>query len=415
MQSQKSIKSTKTKKRLLDAAFTEFNQSGYFDTCVDTITQKAGVSHGTFYLYFKNKNDVLTTLLKHKFQKIPILNSEKKTSSEWVSAENLNDFEAPIIQFIKTLSVHPGLLKSFLQGMVQDKSVFECFNLHSTRISKIFIHEIKRHQKEGRFPGYNAKVISQIMAITLLMSAFLWAMGIIRCNQEQLATNIANMLYALLSHEKRLPLLVRSKNIPKQKNKKQLNKTKRCLINAAKDEFAARGYFDTKISDISKRAGCSRGIFYNYFTGKDDIMQTIYQEMVPPLNPANIMADNAIYNLDPTNLDDVEQVCASIVKIFQNIGPLNLAFLQGSFHSDTLYDTYWQTFNYFSGPIIDQIDKLKQKGKCQRLDSTISAYIMLTTVGYTTFLFYTGFINCKENDLTVNLAKFLYNLLNYEP
>jgi AcrR family transcriptional regulator len=52
-----------TRDILLSAAIAEFNQNGYFNTSVDSITKRAGVSHGTFYLYFKNKQDVLAILI----------------------------------------------------------------------------------------------------------------------------------------------------------------------------------------------------------------------------------------------------------------------------------------------------------------------------------------------------------------
>ena len=47
------VASEQTRQRLLDAAIKEFSEHGYYLTNVDSITQRAGVSHGTFYLYFK--------------------------------------------------------------------------------------------------------------------------------------------------------------------------------------------------------------------------------------------------------------------------------------------------------------------------------------------------------------------------
>ena len=52
----------KTRTRLLDAARKAFAERGYPATRVDDITQRAGTSHGAFYLYFANKQDIMEAL-----------------------------------------------------------------------------------------------------------------------------------------------------------------------------------------------------------------------------------------------------------------------------------------------------------------------------------------------------------------
>jgi AcrR family transcriptional regulator len=52
----------RTRSRLLDAARTAFAERGYPATRVDDITQTAGTSHGAFYLYFANKQDIMEAL-----------------------------------------------------------------------------------------------------------------------------------------------------------------------------------------------------------------------------------------------------------------------------------------------------------------------------------------------------------------
>ncbi len=52
----------RTRARLQEAARVSFRERGYAATRVDDITQRAGTSHGAFYLYFANKQDVLEAL-----------------------------------------------------------------------------------------------------------------------------------------------------------------------------------------------------------------------------------------------------------------------------------------------------------------------------------------------------------------
>jgi AcrR family transcriptional regulator len=44
--------------------------------------------------------------------------------------------------------------------------------------------------------------------------------------------------------------------------------------------FAAKGYATTSISDIAQTAGISKGLMYNYFKSKEEVLQTIWDELM---------------------------------------------------------------------------------------------------------------------------------------
>ena len=52
-----------TLRRLLEAAITVFDERGYHAARVDDIVKVAQTSHGTFYLYFRNKEDLFLALV----------------------------------------------------------------------------------------------------------------------------------------------------------------------------------------------------------------------------------------------------------------------------------------------------------------------------------------------------------------
>jgi AcrR family transcriptional regulator len=53
-----------TVRRLLEAGLAEFDDRGYQAVRVDDIVRRARTSHGTFYLYFANKDDLFKALLR---------------------------------------------------------------------------------------------------------------------------------------------------------------------------------------------------------------------------------------------------------------------------------------------------------------------------------------------------------------
>lgn len=59
-----------TLQKLIDAAKYEFAKNGFTKTTVEKITQKAGVAKGTFYLYFKTKEDVIKYMINEMHNSI---------------------------------------------------------------------------------------------------------------------------------------------------------------------------------------------------------------------------------------------------------------------------------------------------------------------------------------------------------
>lgn len=53
-----------TVRRLLEAGLAEFDAAGFQTARVEDIVRRAKTSHGTFYLYFANKDDLFRTLLR---------------------------------------------------------------------------------------------------------------------------------------------------------------------------------------------------------------------------------------------------------------------------------------------------------------------------------------------------------------
>lgn len=60
------IKKENKRKDLLNAAFELFTTKGFHDTSIADIVGRAGIAKGTFYLYFKDKNEIRNRLISTK-------------------------------------------------------------------------------------------------------------------------------------------------------------------------------------------------------------------------------------------------------------------------------------------------------------------------------------------------------------
>lgn len=91
------LKKIEKEKKLCDAAFELFSTKGLNETSIDDIAKGAGVAKGTFYLYFKDKYDIVDRIILKKTSAIM-----KEAVAKTIEKE-FNSFEDEIIFFIDYL------------------------------------------------------------------------------------------------------------------------------------------------------------------------------------------------------------------------------------------------------------------------------------------------------------------------
>ena len=84
--------------------------------------------------------------------------------------------------------------------------------------------------------------------------------------------------------------------------KKSTRNTRGKIIDAAWKLFYRQGYDDTTVEEISEESGTSRGSFYHYFQGKDELLSTLadvfdqkYQALMATIDPEMDRFDQLMY------------------------------------------------------------------------------------------------------------------------
>ena len=84
--------------------------------------------------------------------------------------------------------------------------------------------------------------------------------------------------------------------------KKRTQNTRGKIIEAAWRLFYRQGYDDTTVEEIIEESGTSRGSFYHYFQGKDDLLSTLadvfdqkYEALIEAMNPEMDRFDQLMY------------------------------------------------------------------------------------------------------------------------
>jgi AcrR family transcriptional regulator len=111
-----------TVRRLLEAGVAEFEEAGFQAARVEDIVRRAKTSHGTFYLYFANKDDLFRTLLRDalvdmanitdEFPVVTANDAGRAALRRWVQS------------FCDTYAAHATVIRILSQAEIVGESVF---------------------------------------------------------------------------------------------------------------------------------------------------------------------------------------------------------------------------------------------------------------------------------------------------
>jgi len=65
-----SHRESKREREILEAARVLFSKKGYSDTTLQEIAERVGITKGTIYLYFQNKEDLIASVIEEEVQKL---------------------------------------------------------------------------------------------------------------------------------------------------------------------------------------------------------------------------------------------------------------------------------------------------------------------------------------------------------
>lgn len=112
-----------TRRKLLDAAEIEFGHRGFHAASVSSITTRADVGQGTFYLYFHSKEEIFVTLVQD------IGHALRKTMRTAVSdiQDRLAAERAGLEAFFAFAHSHPGLYRIVQECQFVDEPTFRAY------------------------------------------------------------------------------------------------------------------------------------------------------------------------------------------------------------------------------------------------------------------------------------------------
>jgi AcrR family transcriptional regulator len=96
---------------LLEAARDAFEELGYRATTVAEIVSRANTARGTFYLYFRNKDDVFAEVLAKNCEDLL-----RETSGRYGDLDRHAGIEAATRDYLQAFSAHRGIWRAMLEA-----------------------------------------------------------------------------------------------------------------------------------------------------------------------------------------------------------------------------------------------------------------------------------------------------------
>jgi AcrR family transcriptional regulator len=111
-----------TVRRLLEAGMIEFENRGFHGVRVDDVVHRAGISHGTFYLYFSNKDDLFKALLRDALHDMEIVAGDFPVVTR--DDTGLTVLRQWVRKFFRAYAAHATVLRTLSQADLVPEEVF---------------------------------------------------------------------------------------------------------------------------------------------------------------------------------------------------------------------------------------------------------------------------------------------------
>ncbi len=194
-------RSAETRRRILEAAREVFSEKGYEKTAVSDIIARAGIGHGTFWLYFHNKEDLLRHMLQDMVAELESLDWYRENRLEDIRVEDLRDVEGIIRGVMEVFQryshIHPLVIRASVESE-EFRRDLDALNLPFARILEA---KLREHLEKGLCRDLDPEIVSRIILAMMEFTTVQWVNGSLQCDLEKLVHNLSVIIFHTLRQE----------------------------------------------------------------------------------------------------------------------------------------------------------------------------------------------------------------------
>lgn len=149
----------RTREKIILSAINQFSKKGYHKTDAAKIAKGAGVATGTFYIYFKDKKEVLIEIIKQFYNDVG-----ERVLTESVGRQGTStDIKALVHFFVKAFySAHeiaPDLHREVCAMILIDRDIEKAYRKEEKKVHQLIVSFLKEYQSHLRVSDLEAAAI----------------------------------------------------------------------------------------------------------------------------------------------------------------------------------------------------------------------------------------------------------------
>lgn len=267
-------KGQRTRQALLDSARFVFERDGYFGASISEIGRRCGASQGTFYQYFRNKEQIFRELI------------DTALFAFWDKADKIQqETDSFELTFKACLSV---LLEHFreytaLHRVLNEFELIETISIsYYDSIARYFRGFLRKAVRQGHIKLLDPNMIAYSLLGIAMFLQMKWNTGAREYANSQLVDYTYDLMESGIGGAKPWqPLVDIDAPVAGDSQEGQLHweamdatgkRTRRAIFQAAEQVLGEYGYSRAGIAEITRRAGVAQGTFYVHFKSKEELI-----------------------------------------------------------------------------------------------------------------------------------------------
>ena len=174
----------RTRSELLAAARQVFSLHGYHDTSIAQITEAADVGVGTFYLHFRDKDEVFTTVLEEGFKELQV-----QTTTALAHRSSAPTLAIVIHTIFRQAYAQRDLFQIALTGGGQFMRTFRA----QSRVAAGLMQTLEAANTDGLLANYNIPLLARFIT-GIVTQGIIWWFEQDEPGPEEMARQVVELL-----------------------------------------------------------------------------------------------------------------------------------------------------------------------------------------------------------------------------
>jgi AcrR family transcriptional regulator len=184
-----SARGLRTRAKLVAAAEEVFGEHGWHDASIVKITEAAGVSQGTFYLYFASKQEIFVELVRDLNRRVRQAMSEGAAAGTTRAEKERGGF----VGFFRFTAEHPALYRVIRQAEFAAPDVL---HEHYERIAEGYVAGLRDAMDAGEVADADPEVVAYALMAVGEMVGMRW---ILWGGHDEVPDEVLDEVFAFIS------------------------------------------------------------------------------------------------------------------------------------------------------------------------------------------------------------------------